>query len=87
MLRGAEDQTDQSIIGAATRVELEAMIDHILKTLTSLESHIIRLRYGLTDGYTYSCKEVGEMMGIAPERVAQIEKRAVEKLRGSQRES
>jgi DNA-binding CsgD family transcriptional regulator len=56
-------------------------IDHSPSTLTSLEDDILRLRRGLTDGRTYSLEQVGEKMGLAPERVAAIEARAETKLR------
>jgi len=60
---------------------LEEKIDQSLSFLTSLEEDIIRLRRGLTDGHTYSLEQVGETMGMAPERVAAIEARAETKLR------
>jgi hypothetical protein len=63
------------------RALLEEQIDQSLSSLTSLEEDIIRLRRGLTDGYTYSLEQVGETMGMAPERVAAIEARAEAKLR------
>jgi len=81
MIRGAAEQPDQSIINAASRKLLEAKIDESLLILTSLESHIIKLRNGLADGYTYSCEEVGRLLHIAPERVAELEMAAVAKLR------
>ena len=60
---------------------LEEKIDQSLSILTSLEEDIIRLRRGLTDGHTYSLEQVGETMGMAPERVAAIEARAEARLR------
>jgi RNA polymerase sigma factor (sigma-70 family) len=78
---GDEEQADGCITSAATKRLLEEKIDQALSILTSLEDDIIRLRYGLTHGYSYSLNEVGEMMGLAPERVAEIEARAVAKLR------
>jgi RNA polymerase primary sigma factor len=81
MLGGAKEQTDENTISAVTQTLLEEKIDENLSILTSLEDDIIRLRYGLTDGYAYTLNEVGEKMGLAPERVAEIEARAVAKLR------
>ena len=60
---------------------LEEKIDQSRSILTSLEEDVIRLRRGLTDGHTYSLEQVGETMGMAPERVATIEARAEAKLR------
>jgi hypothetical protein len=63
------------------RAQLEKKIDQSLSILTSLEDDIIRLRRGLTDRHTYSLEQVGEKMGMAPERVAAIEARVEAKLR------
>ncbi len=48
--------------------------------LTYREREIIRLRYGLTDGYTYTLEEVGKIFSVTRERVRQIESKAVRKL-------
>jgi len=48
--------------------------------LTYREREIIRLRYGLTDGYTYTLEEVGRIFQVTRERVRQIESKAVRKL-------
>ena len=50
------------------------------KTLTWREREIIRLRYGLQDGYTYTLEEVGRIFKVTRERVRQIEAKAVRKL-------
>jgi RNA polymerase primary sigma factor len=44
------------------------------------EREIIRLRYGLADGYTYTLEEVGKIFSVTRERVRQIEAKAVRKL-------
>ena len=49
-------------------------------TLTAREREIIRLRYGLADGYTYTLEEVGKIFSVTRERVRQIEAKAVRKL-------
>jgi Sigma-70, region 4 len=49
--------------------------------LDHLESEVIKLRYSLQDGYTYTIDEIGEQFGIKPERVAEIEQRSIDKLR------
>ena len=55
-------------------------IETCLKTLTLREREIIRLRYGLVDGYTYTLEEVGRIFSVTRERVRQIEAKAVKKL-------
>jgi RNA polymerase primary sigma factor len=59
---------------------LRDRIDSLLKTLTYREREIIRLRYGLTDGFSYTLEEVGRMFKVTRERVRQIESKAVAKL-------
>ncbi len=59
---------------------LREKIERLLKTLTYREREIIRLRYGLGDGYTYTLEEVGRIFKVTRERVRQIEAKAVKKL-------
>jgi RNA polymerase primary sigma factor len=65
---------------AATNEMLREKIESLLKTLTYREREIIRLRYGLGDGYTYTLEEVGRIFKVTRERVRQIEAKAVRKL-------
>lgn len=53
----------------------------ILSQLTPREARILRLRYGLQDGESRTLKEVGEMFGLSRERIRQLEKEALRKLR------
>ncbi|MCS7014879.1 MAG: sigma-70 family RNA polymerase sigma factor, partial [Gemmatales bacterium] len=52
---------------------LKQKIEQVLKTLTYREREIIKLRYGLGDGYTYTLEEVGRIFKVTRERVRQIE--------------
>jgi len=65
---------------AAGNGQLREKIEALLKTLTYREREIIRLRYGLGDGYTYTLEEVGRIFRVTRERVRQIEAKAVRKL-------
>ena len=65
---------------AAANELLREKIEALLKTLTYREREIIRLRYGLGDGYTYTLEEVGRIFKVTRERVRQIEAKAVRKL-------
>ncbi|MBU0766604.1 sigma-70 family RNA polymerase sigma factor [Patescibacteria group bacterium] len=60
---------------------LKTRIADVLAGLNYREREIIRLRYGLADGYAYKLEEVGEVFGVTRERIRQIEKRAISKLR------
>ena len=75
-----EDSSTVSPTHSATHGLLKDRLDSLLKTLTYREREIIRLRYGLTDGYTYTLEEVGRIFRVTRERVRQIEAKAVKKL-------
>ena len=59
---------------------LKARIADVLETLDYREREIIRLRYGLADGYAYTLEEVGKIFSVTRERVRQIETKAVRAL-------
>jgi RNA polymerase primary sigma factor len=75
-----EDVGVASPAASTTHGLLRDKIESLLKTLTYREREIIRLRYGLTDGYTYTLEEVGRIFRVTRERVRQIEAKAVKKL-------
>jgi RNA polymerase primary sigma factor len=59
---------------------LKERIADVLAALNYREREIIRLRYGLADGYAYTLEEVGKIFSVTRERVRQIEAKAVRKL-------
>ncbi|MDA1195645.1 MAG: RNA polymerase sigma factor RpoD [Planctomycetota bacterium] len=75
-----EDDQAESPVSAATHEMLKDKIDQVLQTLTFREREIIKLRYGIGDGYTYTLEEVGKIFKVTRERVRQIEAKAVRKL-------
>ncbi len=75
-----EDSQSENPVRMATNCILRDKIESLLKTLTYREREIIRLRYGLGDGYTYTLEEVGRIFKVTRERVRQIEAKAVRKL-------
>ena len=75
-----EDDDVENPVNTATQEMLKDKIEHVLKTLTYREREIIKLRYGLGDGYTYTLEEVGRIFKVTRERVRQIEAKAVRKL-------
>lgn len=75
-----QDENAQSPIHNAASEFLKDKIEAVLKTLTYREREIIKLRYGLGDGYTYTLEEVGRIFKVTRERVRQIEAKAVRKL-------
>jgi RNA polymerase primary sigma factor len=75
-----EDHASDNPVHCANQGILRQKIEGLLKTLTWREREIIRLRYGLQDGYTYTLEEVGRIFKVTRERVRQIEAKAVRKL-------
>jgi RNA polymerase primary sigma factor len=75
-----QDTSTESPSKLANNGLLRERIEELLKTLTYREREIIRLRYGLADGYSYTLEEVGRIFKVTRERVRQIEAKAVAKL-------
>ena len=59
---------------------LKERLGDVMGELSYREREIIKLRYGLTDGYSYTLEEVGKIFSVTRERVRQIESKAVRKL-------
>jgi RNA polymerase primary sigma factor len=75
-----EDDEVDSPVASATQEMLKERIDLVLKTLSYREREIIKLRYGIGDGYTYTLEEVGRIFKVTRERVRQVEAKAIRKL-------
>ena len=75
-----EDYRDDDPLLETNREALKTQIDLAMETLNYREREILRLRYGLADGYTYTLEEVGRIFKVTRERVRQIESKAVRKL-------
>ena len=75
-----EDDGVASPIASAAQEMLKERIDVVLKTLSYREREIIKLRYGIGDGYTYTLEEVGRIFKVTRERVRQVEAKAIRKL-------
>ncbi len=75
-----QDDHADSPVDSASQGMLKDTVDRMLKTLTQRERQIIKLRYGLDDGYTYTLEEVGRIFKVTRERVRQIEKKAMLKM-------
>ncbi len=75
-----EDSHESSPAESAAKQMLRDKIDHVLKSLTYREREIIKLRYGLGDGYSYTLEETGRIFKVTRERIRQIESKALKKL-------
>ncbi|MCG3125259.1 MAG: RNA polymerase sigma factor SigA [Phycisphaerae bacterium] len=76
-----EDESIESPVSTASNEMLSDRIEQVLKTLTYREREIIKLRYGIGDGYTYTLEEVGRIFKVTRERVRQVEAKAIRKLK------
>lgn len=76
-----EDKATISPERMAERTLLKKQVDEILQTLTSREERVIRLRFGIDDGYHRTLEEVGNIFSVTRERIRQIEDKALRKLR------
>ncbi len=75
------DHRDGDPLQEINQQSLKSVIGRALEGLSYREREIIRLRFGLADGYSYTLEEVGTLFDVTRERVRQIEAKAVEKLR------
>jgi RNA polymerase primary sigma factor len=75
-----EDGTEDTPAQTAMQQMLRDKIDQVLKSLTYREREIIKLRYGLGDGYSYTLEETGRIFKVTRERIRQIESKALKKL-------
>jgi len=80
-----EDQFSPTPIQSAYSKLLREKIEEVLDTLPPREARILRLRFGLENGYNYTLEEVGEKFGLTRERIRQIESKALRRLRHPRR--
>ncbi len=66
---------------SVARQLLAEQVRRMLEQLTPREARILRLRYGLADGRTRTLKEIAQQFGLSRERIRQIEREALDKLR------
>jgi RNA polymerase primary sigma factor len=76
-----EDDTTPTPTQSAYRHMLGEKIEEMLATLSPREARILRLRFGLLNGRSYTLEEVGQKFGLTRERIRQIEGKALRRLR------
>ncbi len=80
-----EDQLTPTPIQSAYAKLLRERVEAVLDTLPPREARILRLRFGLENGHTYTLEEVGQKFGLTRERIRQIEGKALRRLRHPRR--
>lgn len=75
---GKNDDVEEKIIKEDQLLEMRELLNNVL---SEREKIILEYRYGLYNNKIYTLKEIGEMMGITRERVRQIEKKSITKLK------
>ena len=76
-----EDKRALSPASATAYTMLKEQMEGVLDTLTDREKQVLRLRFGIGDGYPRTLEEVGTVFHVTRERVRQIEAKALRKLR------
>lgn len=76
-----EDKNSSSPSEETSSEMMNSSLEYVLKTLTEREETVLRLRFGIADGYPRTLEEVGSRFGVTRERVRQIETKALRKLR------
>jgi RNA polymerase primary sigma factor len=80
-----EDDNTPTPTQSAYEHLLKEKMEQVLATLTPREARILRLRFGLQDGRSYTLEEVGQKFGLTRERIRQIEGKALRRLRHPRR--
>ncbi|MEN6457954.1 MAG: sigma-70 family RNA polymerase sigma factor [Thermoguttaceae bacterium] len=75
-----QDHREEDPLMEMNRSSLKARIAEVLDVLDYREREVLRLRFGLTDGYAYTLEEVGKIFSVTRERIRQIETKALQTL-------
>jgi len=80
-----EDRNAPTPVEIANERWLTDEVERVLRSLPSREAQIVRMRFGLQDGRTYTLEEIGQKFGLTRERIRQIERVALHRLRHPRR--
>lgn len=75
-----QDKKIESPVSTVHQSLLKEQLQKVLNTLNNREREILKLRFGIDDGYTHTLEEIGQRFNITRERIRQIEANAIRKL-------
>ncbi len=76
-----EDRESDNPASKTSYTLLQELIDEVLYTLPEKEQKVLRMRFGLDDGYSHTLEEVGYVFNVTRERIRQIEAKALRRLK------
>lgn len=74
---------ESSLDAAINKIRMTDEIQHLFSRLDPRESEVLKLRFGLDRGVPRTLQEVADHFGLKPSRIAQLEKRALDRLRSA----
>ena len=80
-----EDTSSPSAIEEVTQNDMRDAVENALNTLTYREREVLKLRFGLGDGYSYTLEQVGRIFKVTREWARQIQEKALKKLQEPRR--
>ena len=75
-----EDRDSDNPATKTSYTLLQELITEVLNTLPMKEQKVLRMRFGLDDGYSHTLEEVGYVFNVTRERIRQIEAKALRRL-------
>jgi len=79
------DPIDDLFPGKDLVLVLQEQLKDVLATLPAREQEVLKMRFGLEDGYSLTLEEVGLYFEVTRERIRQIEAKALRRLRHPKR--
>lgn len=76
-----EDKDIENPVSVTTQTLLREQVHTVLSTLPPREQEVLKMRFGLDDGYSLTLEEVGLYFNVTRERIRQIEAKALRRLR------
>lgn len=76
-----DPESERSLFDQMEQRELEGVVSEIILTLPDREREILKMRFGLEDGFQCDLRKTGKAFGVTSERIRQIECKALNKLR------